>query len=152
MSEEGTRLFDSLPEASKKIYLKGLGVIPSVSGTGALSNEIARIEANRAAQKPHRNRSEGDVKATVRAFFTWLRSSGQGLALNDLIAAMDNEDASDEVVYGHDGILKTPLRVFEIDRVREVVTFKPSFPDAKEKKTPILFSTLGQYLSEIHNE
>jgi len=151
MTQEERSIFTNAMPEVQQFFLKGSGDIDSISGTGKAAARLFRIEVNRAAQKPCRNRSEGDVKATVRVFFTWLRSSGEDPALDNLIDAMDNEDDGDEVVYGHDGIPRAPLRVDSVDRIRGLVQFKPSIPDGGKKST-ILFSTLGQYLSEIHHE
>jgi hypothetical protein len=56
LSEDELRLFYSLSEDQQRLSLKQTGVIPSVSGTAATANKLARIGLNRQAPKHKRPR------------------------------------------------------------------------------------------------
>src|SRR5437868_551200 len=56
LSQDELRCFYSWSEAQQRLFLKQAGVIPSVSGTAATANKLARIGLNRQAPQHKRPR------------------------------------------------------------------------------------------------
>jgi hypothetical protein len=97
------------------------------------------------------HRTEGQVKATVRAFHRYMVAQGRDITLDKLIDTMDDEYEREEAIFGHDEVCLAPLEIRKVDRLHKMVWFV-SVADEDAAPFYILFSTLGQYLNEIRNE
>jgi hypothetical protein len=151
LSEDELRLFYSLSEDQQRLSLKQAGVIPSVSGTAATANKLARFGLNRQAAPNPRKKPSGPLKRTLENLITEITGDFDAVIDAFKVDAVELRNAAPDIARENTlGDLRRAgmafIRVQEVDeRYRYVY---PQSLDGLEMK-PVSFKRIKNILAEI---